>query len=229
MIRTGRRVLGAALVATAVAGCGADGPRIVRTTEPPATSAVPTATPRPTPTSPVPVADPAALDFGRIDFARPATATVTVRPARRAVRLGRTELRGGPAYELTADTCSGRRLLPDSAGCRLEVTVLSRATGDVAARLVLPHDAGTLTVPVSASVPLSYAVTVTVLGAGTVTGDRVGLSCSGTCTVRVPQGGTLTLTGSAPARWGGDCAAAGTAPACRVVVGTPLEITADFR
>jgi hypothetical protein len=222
----------AVLVAAAVVGCGEGGPRIVRTTDPPASSTTTTPTipaPRPTPTSPVPVAEPAELDFGRIDFARPSTAVVTVRPARQPVRFGRTELRGGPAYDLTADTCSGVRLLPESDGCRLEVTVLSRATGEVAARLVLPYDAGTLTVPVSATVPLSYAVSVTVLGAGTVTGDQVGLSCSSSCTARIPHGSTLTLTGSTPARWGGACAAAGTAPVCRVAVATPLEITADFR
>ena len=225
MIRAGRAVV-AVLVAAAVAGCGDGGPRIVRTTTaPPAPS--PTPSPAPTPTSPVPVAEPAELDFGRIDFARAETASVTVRPARRAVRLGRTELRGGPAYELSADTCSGRVLQPDSTGCRLEVTVLSRASGQVAARLVLPHAAGVLTVPVTATVPLSYEVMVTVLGSGTVTGDQAGLSCSTTCTVRVVQGSTLTLTGSAPVRWGGDCP--GTAPTCRVVVSTPLAVTADFR
>lgn len=227
MIRAGRAVAGVVLAAT-LAGCGAAGPRIVvRTSEPPATPATSTpTTPRPTPTSPLPVAEPAELDFGRIDFARPATASIAVRPARRTVRLGRTELRGGPAYELTADTCSGTELRPDSAGCRLEVTVLSRASGEVAARLVLPHTAGALTVPVTATVPLSYEVTVTVRGAGSVTGDLAGLSCSTFCRARIPQGGTLTLTGSAPVRWGGDCA--GTAPTCRVVVSTPLAITADF-
>jgi hypothetical protein len=219
----------AVLVAAAVVGCGEGGPRIVRTTGPAPPPASTSAAPRPPPTSPVPVAEPAELDFGRIDFARAATASVTVRPARRPVLFGRTELRGGPAYDLTADTCSGRRLLPDSAGCRLQVTVLSRVTGQVAARLVLPYDTGTLTVPVSATVPLSYAISVTILGAGSVTGDQAGLSCSASCTVRIPKGSTLTLTTSAPARWGGACAAAGTAPVCRVVVGTPLDVTADFR
>ena len=68
---------------------------------------------------------------------------------------------------------------------------------------------------------------VTVLGAGTVTGDQAGLSCSASCTARVAQRSVLTLTGSGPVRWGGDCA--GTAPTCRVLVGTPLDITADFR
>ncbi len=227
MIRAGRAV-GVGLVAAALAGCGAGGPRIVRTTEPPATVSS-TAIPRPTPTSAVPVAEPAELDFGRIDFARPATASVTVRPARRPIRLGRTELRGGPAYELTADTCSGRVLAPDADGCRLEVTVLARASGDVAARLVLPYAGGTLAVPLSATVPLSYAVWVTVLGAGSVTGDQAGLSCSGSCMSRVAQGATLTLTASGPARWGGACASAGTSTTCRVSVGTPLQVTADFR
>ena len=234
MTRAGRRSVAvgvAVLVASALAGCGSGGPRIVRTTDPAASSPVTASTtaPRPLPTSPLPVAEPAELAFGQIDFAQPTSAAVTVRPARRPVRFGRTELRSGPAYDLTADTCSGRRLLPDSDGCRLEVTVLSRATGELAARLVLPYDGGTLTVPVSATVPLSYAVSVTVLGAGSVTGDRAGLSCAGTCMVRIPQGSTLTLTGSAPARWGGACAAAGTAPVCRVKVSVPLEITADFR
>lgn len=227
------RAAAALLVAGVLAGCGADGPRIgagPTTTSPLAASSTAASTPPPPyPTSPVPVAEPAELDFGRIDLDRPATATVTVRPARRPVRFGRTELRSGPAYDLTADTCSGQRLLPTSQACRLEVTVLSRATGEVAARLVLPSDAGTLTVPVSATVPLSYAVMITVLGAGTVTGDRAGISCSSSCSARVAQGTTLTLTGSAAARWGGSCAAAGRAPACRVTVAAPLQISADFR
>lgn len=225
---------GLALALTAVlAGCGADGPRISRSTEPATSGAspspTPSPTPRPTPTSPVPVAEPAELDFGQIDFDRPATATVTVRPARRPVRFGRVELRGGPAFELTGDTCSGVRLLPTAEGCRLELTVLSRATGEVAARLVLPSDAGPLTVPVSATVPLSYAVTITVRGGGTVTGDLAGISCSASCLARVPQGSVLTLTGSTPARWGGACAAAGTAASCRVTVAAPLQVSADFR
>ena len=105
MARATRRAV-AVLVAAAVVGCGAGGPRIVRTTDPPASGTVTPSTTasRPTPTSPVPVAEPAELDFGRIDFARPSTAAVTVRPARQPVRFGRTELRGGPAYDLTADT-----------------------------------------------------------------------------------------------------------------------------
>lgn len=225
MIRAGRVGAALALVAVALAGCGAGDARIVRRSDPPSPAA-PTTTPPPRPTSPLPVAQPAALAFGRIDFARPATAAVTVRPGRRTVRLGRTELRGGTAYELTGDTCSGRTLRPDSPACRLEVTVLSRASGDFAARLVLPHDAGTLTVPVTATVPLSYEVTVTVRGAGVVTGDLAGLSCSATCRARVPQGVALTLTASAPVRWGGDCT--GTAPTCRLLVSTPRQVTADF-
>jgi hypothetical protein len=217
-------MMASALAAMALAGCGATEARIVRRSEPPTAAPAPATTPPP-PTL-LPVAVPAALDFGRIDFAQPATAAVTVKPGRRTVRLGRTELRGGTAYELTGDTCSGTTLRPDSPGCRLEVTVLSRASGEFVARLVLPHDAGTLAVPVTATVPLSYEVTVTVRGGGSVTGDLAGLACSDTCRARIPQGSTLTLTASAPVRWGGDCA--GTAPTCRLLVSTPRQVTADL-
>lgn len=229
--RTRRRVVVAGLVLVLLPGCGAGAPRISRSGEPaPTSTAAPvSSSPVPTPTSPVPVAEPAELRIGAIDFGRPATATVRVRPARRPVTFGRTELRGNAAYELSADTCSGQRLLPTGDGCRLEVTVLSRVTGEVAARLVLPSDAGALSVPVTATVPLSYTVTLSVLGAGTVTGDLAGVSCSGRCSARVAQGSALTLTSSAPVRWGGACATAGVGTACRVTVDTPLEITADFR
>lgn len=213
-------------------GCGADAPRISRSSEPapaPATTRATTSPPVPTPTSAVPVAEPAELRIGAIDLGRPATGTVLVRPARRPVTFGRTELRGSGAWELTADTCSGQRLLPTDEGCRLEVTVLSRSTGEVAARLVLPSDAGAVTVPVTATVPLSYAVEVRVLGGGTVTGDLAGISCSGTCTARVTQGSTLTFSSSAPVRWGGACATSGVGTDCRVVVDIPLTVTADFR
>jgi len=184
-------------------------------------------TTRPAATGAVPVAEPARLVVGDLEIDRPATVSVLVRPARVPVTFGATELRGGDAYELTGDGCSGRRLLPTDEGCRLEVTVLARGTGAYAARLVLPHDRGTLAVPVTATVPLSYTVVVTVLGNGTVTGDRGGISCSRRCMARVAQGATLTLTGSASASWSGACA--GRSTTCRAPVGTPLEITADFR
>lgn len=211
-----------------VAGCTAapptePGATRPGTTRPGATGSVPV---RPVPTAPLPVAEPGRLALGEVEIGRPVTAEVLVRPARTPVTLGDTELRGGDTWELTGDDCSGRRLEPTGQGCRLRVTVLARGTGELAARLVLPHDRGTLTVPVTAVVPLSYTVVVTVRGTGSVTGDRAGLSCSASCTARVPQGVLLTLTASAGVRWGGDCA--GTDPVCRVPVDTPLEITASF-
>lgn len=178
------------------------------------------------PTSAVPVVVPAQLALGDVEIDRPATGSVEVRPARRAVTFGRTELRGNAAWELTGDTCAGRTLRPPDPPCRLTVTVRPRATGDLAARLVLPWNRGTLTVPVQASVPLSYTVVVTVRGGGTVVGDRGGLDCPGLCTARVARGAVLTLTATGAPRWSGDCA--GTAPTCRVTVVTPLQITADF-
>jgi hypothetical protein len=173
------------------------------------------------------VAEPARLVIENLEIGRPATASVLVRPARVPVLFGRTELRGGVAYELTGDECSGRRLMPTDAGCRLEVTVLARGTGEFAARLVLPHDRGRLTVPVVATVPLSYTVVLTVLGDGTVSGDVAGLSCSDRCTRRVPQGSVLTLTAPREVTWSGACVSRGTS--CRARVDTPLQITADFR
>ena len=238
----GRRDAGAVTVALAVvlAGCAGGGPRISRSTDPPATPTAsapprptpsPTSSPPPSSTSPFPLADPARLDFGRLLPSRAVTATVTVRPGRRTVRLGATELRGSPAYDVTGDTCSGRVLTADSGGCRIEVTVLTRATGEVSARLVLPTGTGSrpLVVPLTGTVPLSYTVSLTVLGAGAVTVEGYDLSCSDSCTARIPQGAALTLTASSAARWGGACAAAGSAPTCRVTVGGPLQISVDFR
>lgn len=174
-----------------------------------------------------PVAVPGELRIGALEIDRATTATVLVMPANRPVSFGRTELRGNAAYELTGDTCSRTTLRPAGEGCRLEVTVLARATGDVAARLVLPWNRGILAVPVSATVPLSYTVTLAVLGAGTVAGDRAGIDCSGRCTARVTQGSVLTLTATGRPRWSGACG--GAAPTCRVTVRAPLSVTADFR
>jgi hypothetical protein len=212
---------GVVLAAVLLAGCTADAPA----PGPPPASAPAPATTRAVPTAPLPVAQPRELDLGDVEIDRPVTGEVVVRPARVPITFGATELRGGSAYELSGDGCSRRRLDPAGEGCRLRVTVLARGTGEIAAKLVLPHNRGTLTVPVTARVPLSYTVVVTVRGGGTVTGDRGGISCSQRCTARVPQGALLTLTGSAPARWGTACPAG---PVCRVRVDTPLDITADF-
>jgi hypothetical protein len=197
-------------------------------------AAVPEPAPAPAPTtsvalpvSAVPVAVPGTVRLGAVEIDRAGTGSVEVRPARRAVTFGRTELRGNAAWELTGDTCGGRTLRPQDPPCRLEVTVLPRATGDLAARLVLPWDRGTLAVPLSATVPLSYTVVLTVLGRGSVTGDRAGITCSGRCTARVAQGSVLTLTATGTPRWSGPCA--GSQGTCRVTVAAPLDITADFR
>ena len=214
-----RRVLAAVAVAGLIAGCtgevAAPGP---------SPTPVPVVT---TPASVVPVAVPGVVRIGAVEIDRAATGSVEVRPARRAVTFGRTELRGNSAWELTGDTCGGRTLRPQDPPCRLEVTVLPRATGDLAARLVLPYGGRTLAVPLSATVPLSYTVVVTVLGGGSVTGDRAGIACSGRCTARVAQGSVLTLTATGTPRWSGGCT--GAQATCRVTVATPLEITADFR
>ena len=230
MSRMGR-VWTVVLVTAAVAGCAGDGPRVTRRTEAPSTAVSTSAAPRPTPSTLLPRPEPAELDFGRLEFGRPATAAVTVRPGRRPVRFGPTELRGSPAYELTADSCGGRTLTAASDGCRLEVTVLSRASGDLRGKLVLPTVPGpaALQVPLTATVPLSYAVSITVAGRGTVTGDAAGIACSGTCTARVAQGTVLVLTASPAARWGGDCSAAGTAATCRLPVTLPRQVSVAFR
>lgn len=214
------RRVGAILVAAdLVSGCAGAAPA----PPPPAAST----TAPPLPTSAVPVAVPGTLALGAVEIDRPATGTVEVRPARRAVTFGRTELRGNAAWDLTGDTCAGRTLRPQDPPCRLEVTVRPRATGDLAARLVLPWDGGALAVPVAATVLLSYTVVVTVRGGGTVTGDRAGITCSARCTARVTQGAVLTLTAATGTpRWSGACT--GTAATCRVPVTTPLDVTADF-
>ena len=220
------RVLVAAAAVSLVAGCSA-GPAAEPAPGPAPAPAPAATTTRAAATGAEPVAEPARLAIGDVEIGRPVTASVLVRPARVPVRFAATELRGGVAYELTGDGCSGRRLAPTDEGCRLEVTVLARGTGEYAARLVLPHDRGKLTVPVVATVPLSYTVVVTVLGNGTVSGDLAGISCSGRCSSRVAQGATLTLTAPQDVTWSGACTSRGTR--CRARVDTPLEITADFR
>lgn len=217
-----RRVLvGLVLLAAGCGGASEPGPG------PPVGPAPTTVAATTVAAGPGPVAVPGELRIGAVEIDRATTATVLVRPANRPVSFGRTELRGNAAYELTGDTCSRTTLRPADEGCRLEVTVLARATGDVAARLVLPWNRGTLAVPVSATVPLSYTVTLAVLGGGTVTGDRAGIDCSGRCTARVAQGSVLTLTATGRPRWSGACG--GAAPTCRVTVRGPLSVTADFR
>jgi List-Bact-rpt repeat protein len=88
---------------------------------------------------------------------------------------------------------------------------------------------GPLTPP-TPTVPASFALTVTKLGAGTGRVDGGGLDCGTTCTASVPDGGTVTLVavadpGSIFAGWGGACT--GT-EACVLTPSGPVAVTATF-
>jgi hypothetical protein len=89
-------------------------------------------------------------------------------------------------------------------------------------------------------VALSVAPAAGNAGAGTVTsGDNAiqcavgGTTATGTCQADIPVGATVTLTSTPAAQqvflgWGGDCAAAGTAPTCTLTVRTASGATVRF-
>lgn len=73
------------------------------------------------------------------------------------------------------------------------------------------------------------SITVTKIGAGTVTGGKI--NCGGTCSVTTANGAVVTLTASAPSNgvfigWGGACN--GNNPTCTVTVNDQLNVTATF-
>jgi hypothetical protein len=80
----------------------------------------------------------AALDF----TAAPARPLIFTNTGRMLTTVGRVRLTGGDRarFGVTADGCSGHRLMPGGR-CRMTVRYRKPAKGAVAARLVLPHDA----------------------------------------------------------------------------------------
>jgi hypothetical protein len=80
----------------------------------------------------------------------------------------------------------------------------------------------------------SLVLTKTGSGSGVITSDAFGLACGATCTIRAPEGSTLTLRATPDAMssftgWtGGPCTAAGSALTCQLRLDGDLAINAAF-
>ncbi|HYL12830.1 MAG TPA: hypothetical protein VEV41_07330, partial [Terriglobales bacterium] len=76
----------------------------------------------------------------------------------------------------------------------------------------------------------SFALTVTLIGSGTVTSSPTGINCPSICSASFASGTTVTLTanpaaGSTFAGWSGACAGTGT---CNVTMNSAQSVTATF-
>ncbi len=79
----------------------------------------------------------------------------------------------------------------------------------------------------------SPQVLASVTGPGTITSSPAGLTCGPTCTATFPRGSMATLTatpsnGATFMGWTGDCASAGTATTCTLLMGSPHPVGAAF-
>jgi hypothetical protein len=79
--------------------------------------------------------------------------------------------------------------------------------------------------------PVNRVLTVSVTGAGRVTGP--GIDCPTDCTEQYAAGTTVQLATAAPAgttlaSWGGDCVSSGSAPTCVVVMDQNRSVAATF-
>ncbi len=146
------------------------------------------------------------------------TGTVTSAPA--GIACGATCSAGyseGAAVTLTAVAASGSRFTGWSGAC----------TGTGTCSVTMDSNKS-----VTANFVLSRALTVakTGTGAGTVSGDPVGVDCGSTCTASYDDGTVVTLTatpavGSRFVGWSGACTGSG---ACSVTMDAAKSVTADF-
>jgi uncharacterized repeat protein (TIGR02543 family) len=105
----------------------------------------------------------------------------------------------------------------------------SQATG-------VPALTGPLVVTNVYAVGVDLNLTKTGAGTGTVSSSPAGINCGTACstaTMTVPPNTPITLTASPTAGhtftgWGGDCAAAGTAPTCTLPMSQTSNVTANF-
>jgi len=77
---------------------------------------------------------------------------------------------------------------------------------------------------------LSWTLTVTASGSGSVHSTPVGISCGDSCSAKFPDGATVTLWVQTPvdlrfAGWGGPCSGSAT---CRLQMVSDLSVTANF-
>lgn len=133
---------------------------------------------------------------------------------------------GASAFSLGADTCTGQILAPSSS-CSVAVTFHPVTIGALAATVALSGaPGGTATVAVvGAGTPGTQSLSIAVSGdgAGTVTSNPAGFTCTaGPCTAAFPYGSTVTVTaaastGSSFVRWTG-LTGCSTSPTCTVTL-----------
>ena len=100
----------------------------------------------------------------------------------------------------------------------------------------VPALTGPLVVTNVYAVGVDLNLTKTGAGTGTVSSSPAGINCGTACstaTMTVPPNTPITLTASPTAGhtftgWGGDCAAAGTAPTCTLPMSQTSNVTANF-
>lgn len=135
----------------------------------------------------------------------------------------------GTAVTLTAAPSSGYTFSGWSGACA--GTALTCAVNMTAAQNVTANFTATPPPP-----PVSYTLSVSKQGSGTVNSAPSGVSCTATatsCSGSFTSGTSVTLTaaastGSTFAGWGGACAASGTASTCSVTMGSAQAVSANF-
>jgi phospholipase C len=126
----------------------------------------------------------------------------------------------GTSVTLTETPATGYIFVGWSGGCSGTGTTCSVTTV-----------AGTTTVtPTFQSNATSYALTVSVLGSGTVTSTPAGINCTPTCSATFPANTPITLSETAAvnytfAGWGGACTGTGS---CIVTLSATASVTASF-
>lgn len=122
--------------------------------------------------------------------------------------------------------------------CTLEVSITPESTGNWSASVVISSndpDKSTMSLPVSASVPLTMSkLNVTLYGTvgGNVTSNPVGIACTeGTCTSEFLRDSTVTLlptpsVGASFGGWSGVCSGSGS---CSVVMSVDKNVVASFQ
>jgi hypothetical protein len=81
--------------------------------------------------------------------------------------------------------------------------------------------------------PITYPLTVTKAGTGTVTSSPTGINCGATCGTSFTSGTPVTLTatpatGSSFTGWSGACAGSGTVTTCTITLDAAKSVTATF-
>ncbi len=122
---------------------------------------------------------------------------------------------------LTATPASGQTFSSWSGDC----------SGTAASCTVAMDRARNVTASFAATQTPQFALTVTLVGAGSVRSDPAGIDCGSTCTANFGAGTTITLvatpgTGQRFAGWSGACS--GSTVTCSVVTSAARAVTASF-